>query len=166
MFLGCNSKVADCNKDNHKIADKMDEISLPYYTEKVDIYLFNDVKTRCANQTIENLDIKIDSQFMDKVHEIIFDYYKDAYHDYKMGWSISTEEADHEKYLPRPDKIQTIKPYLSLPTIIIPREENCEEGTFGIEFECTWDVEHGCGIKIENWNPVFAGFAEVAYCEY
>ena len=45
----------------------------------------------------------------------------------------------------------------------IPNDELCETGFFGIEFECTWDIEHTCGIRIKNREKKKAGLAFDAY---
>jgi hypothetical protein len=34
--------------------------------------------------------------------------------------------------------------------------------SLGLEFECTWDVEHGAGVRFEKGTVVAAGLAEVA----
>jgi hypothetical protein len=35
--------------------------------------------------------------------------------------------------------------------------------SWGLEFECTWDVEHGTGVRFKDGNVVDAGLAEVAF---
>jgi hypothetical protein len=32
---------------------------------------------------------------------------------------------------------------------------------FGLEFECNWDLEHGCGLMFHGTNVIIAGKAEV-----
>jgi hypothetical protein len=140
--------------------------NLPGYSDPVEIIIQNDSLSGCSNSTLDLLDEKINSEFMLKIHAMIFEYYKESYADYKNGWTLSGEPEDLEEFLPDPNKISDIRPFLTATTIWIPNDELCETGFFGIEFECTWDIEHACGIRIKNWEPEKAGLAFNAYCDY
>jgi hypothetical protein len=95
----------------------------------------------------------------------IFDFYKSSYADYKEGWTMagSITNKELEKHLPTPTTPENLKPFITPAIIHIQSKQNCEEGTIGIEFNCTWDIEHGLGVKIKNWKVVEASIAEIAY---
>jgi hypothetical protein len=56
---------------------------------------------------------------------------------------------------------EALENLLSLPNIYLypPREAI---SSFGLSFECTWDVEHGTGVLIRENKVLHAGLAEVA----
>ena len=95
----------------------------------------------------------------------IFDFYKSSYADYKEGWTMSSNisEKELEKHLPAPTTPENLKPFITPAIVHIQNRQECEEGTIGIEFDCTWDIEHGLGVLIENWKVKEASLAEIAY---
>ena len=95
----------------------------------------------------------------------IFDFYKNSYSDYKEGWTMSggTSDKELEKHLPTPMTPEKLKAFITPAIVHIQNKEDCKEGTIGIEFDCTWDIENGLGVNIRNWKVVQVGSAEVAY---
>lgn len=95
----------------------------------------------------------------------IFEFYKTSYPDYLSGWKAAGKISDKEleKFLPKPTNPEGLKPFITPAIIHIQNKEDCKEGTLGIEFDCTWDIENGLGIKIENWKVIEAGVAETSY---
>ncbi len=95
----------------------------------------------------------------------IFEFYKTSYQDYLSGWKAGGKLSDKEleKFLPKPTTPERLKPFIT-PTIVhIQNKVYCKEGTLGIEFDCTWDIENGLGVKIENWKVIEAGVVETSY---
>ena len=78
-----------------------------------------------------------------------------------MSGNIS--DAELEKYLPKPTNPENLKAFINPGVIHIQNKKECKEGTLGIEFDCTWDIENGLGVMIENWKVVITGVAETAY---
>jgi hypothetical protein len=107
---------------------------------------------------------KQDSLFPD-ILNAIFEDYKKSYSAYKDGWRkagyISTVEL--EKHLPTPTTPNNLKAFITPGVIHVQNKKECKEGTLGIEFDCTWDIENGLGIMIENWKVVKTGVAEASY---
>lgn len=95
----------------------------------------------------------------------IFEFYKDAYEHYKEGWMLpgKISEEELEKYLPTPTTAENLKPYITPLLVFIQNKQNCEEGTIGIEFDCTWDLKSGLGVLIKNWNVKLVSIAQIAY---
>jgi hypothetical protein len=58
-------------------------------------------------------------------------------------------------------KTSEFETLLSYPRLFIAISE--DEYSLGLEFECTWDVEHGAGVRFEKGKVVAAGLAEVAF---
>lgn len=98
----------------------------------------------------------------------IFDFYKNSYKDYLSGWKAggNISEAELETYLPKPTTPENLKQFITPAIIHIQSSKYCNEGTIGIEFDCTWDIENGLGVKIENWKVIEAGVAETSYYFY
>ncbi len=56
-----------------------------------------------------------------------------------MAGEISEEELS--KNLPMPTTPEKLKLFITPVIIHIQTKEDCKDGTFGIEIECTWDVK-------------------------
>ena len=95
----------------------------------------------------------------------IFDFYKSSYADYKSGWIMTGQisEKELEKYLPKPTTPENLKLFITPAIIHIPNKNDCKDGTIGIEFDCTWDIENGLGVLIKDWKVVKANVAEISY---
>lgn len=95
----------------------------------------------------------------------IFEEYKKSYFEYKKGWTMTgnISDAELEKYLPKPTTAENLKAFITPGVIHIQNKKECKEGTLGIEFDCTWDIENGVGVMIENWKVVKTGAAETSY---
>ena len=146
---------------------KVGTTQFPAYPDSVEIYVHEDTISTCGLETIALFKEKIDAEFMSKVHAMIFDYYKESYADYYSGATMYDGSSEGlEEWLPDPNKIDDIRPYITAMVIWIPKQDLCEIGFFGIEFDCSWDIEHACGVRIKNWEPETVGFAFDAYCDY
>ena len=97
----------------------------------------------------------------------IFNFYKASYGDYKEGWTMAgnISEEELEKHLPKPTTPENLKSYITPAIVHIQNKQECSEGTIGIEFDCTWDIENGLGVLIKNWKVVKASVAEISHCQ-
>lgn len=95
----------------------------------------------------------------------VFEFYKSSYADYKKGWTMAGNISDKEleENLPTPTTPEKLKPFFTPAIVHIQNKQDCKEGTIAIEFDCTWDIENGLGVKIENWKVVKASVAEIVY---
>jgi hypothetical protein len=129
--------------------------------------LFADTKDSISEAQKENYDGFISKQDLltPEILKKIFDFYKSSYTDYKEGWTIVSGISDKEleKHLPTPTTPENLKPFITPAIIHIQSKEDCEEGTIGIEFDCTWDIENGLGVLIKNWKVEKASVAEIVY---
>lgn len=78
-----------------------------------------------------------------------------------MAGGISDKEL--EKNLPTPTTPENLKSFITPAIVHIQNRHDCEDGTVAIEFDCTWDIEHGLGVLIKNWKVVEASVAEICY---
>lgn len=78
-----------------------------------------------------------------------------------MTGSLSKEEL--EENLPTPTTPEKLRPFITPAIVHIPSKGKFEEGTFGIEFDCTWDIESGLGVLVKSWKVKMASVADVAY---
>jgi hypothetical protein len=58
-------------------------------------------------------------------------------------------------------EVSEFETLLSYPRLFIAVHDNSY--VLGLEFECTWDVEHGAGVRFRDGKVVAAGLAEVAF---
>lgn len=95
----------------------------------------------------------------------VFEFYLSAYADYKKGWTMTGSISDEEleKYLPTPTTPENLKQFITPAIIHIQSKKDCEEGTIGIEFDCTWDIKSGLGVLIKDWNVSEVSVAEIVY---
>ena len=95
----------------------------------------------------------------------IFEEYKQSYSAYKEGWTKTRRFSDIEleKYLPKPTTPDKLKAFITPGILHIQNKKDCKLGTIGIEFDCTWDIENGLGVMLENWKVVKTGVAEASY---
>ena len=103
--------------------------------------------------------------FVPEILKKIFEFYKRSYKDYRNGWKMGGDitEVELEKNIPKPTTPENLKHFIVPAFVHIQNKKHCKEGTFGIEFDCTWDIEYGLGVKIENWKVVEVGVAETSY---
>ena len=129
--------------------------------------LFTDTKDTLSETQKKNLDQFVLKQDLlsPEIHKSIFEYYKSSYADYKSGWTMNNNisDKDLEKHLPTPTTPENLKPFIKPAIIHIQNKKDCKDGTIGIEFDCTWDIENGLGVLIENWKVVKTSVAEVSY---
>lgn len=129
--------------------------------------LFWDTKDSISSIQRKNYEGFISKQDLltPEILQKIFEFYKDSYKDYRAGWKAggNMEDKDLEKFLPNPTTPKNLKSFITPATIHIQNTKYCKEGTLGIEFDCSWDIENGLGVKIENWKVVEAGVAETSY---
>jgi hypothetical protein len=129
--------------------------------------LFTDTKDSVSELQMKNFDNFVSKQNLlaPEILQKIFEYYKSSYSDYKNGWTSMGQMSDQEleKYLPTPTTAENLKPFITPAIVHIQGKKNCKEGTIGIEFDCTWDIEHGLGVLISDWKVVKASVAEISY---
>ena len=104
-------------------------------------------------------------QLTPEILEAIFSYYKEAYPNYYEGYNLSNSmtKEEIEEYLPTPTTAENLKKFIDPSTVYIANKKECEEGTIGIYFRCTWDIEHDLGVVIRNWKVVQTGTGEIAF---
>lgn len=129
--------------------------------------LFLDTKDSISETQKKNYDGFVAKQdlLLPEILKKIFDFYKSSYADYKEGWTMAGGISDKEleKHLPTPTTPQNLKSFITPAIVHIQNKQDCKEGTIGIEFDCSWDIEHGLGVTIKNWKVIEASFAEIAY---
>lgn len=120
--------------------------------------------SECQMKTYEGFISKQDV-LTPEILNAIFKHYKASYADYKEGWTMAgnLSKEQLEESLPTPTTPENLKPFITPAIFHIPSKSECEEGTFGIEFDCTWDIENGLGILVKNWKVQVASVAEIAY---
>ena len=129
--------------------------------------IFWDTKDSISNDQRKNYEGFISKQdfLTPGILNKIFEFYKIAYPDYKKGWTTDGNISDKElqETLPKPTTPEDLKKFITPVFVHIQNKIDCKPGTIGIEFDCSWDIENGLGVKIENWKVVEAGVAETSY---
>ncbi len=176
ILLACNfdkknEQTIHLQNSNNVISDTTNlEIRLTAKFNSFDTtieVLFTDTKKTIGDKQKENFENFVLKQDLltTEILQIIFDFYKRSYADYKTGWTLIGQISDEEleKHLPTPTTPENLKPYITPVIIHIQNEKECKDGTLGIEFDCTWDIENGLGVLIKDWKVVEASVAEISY---
>ena len=151
----------DTNDDEYKLSFKYNS-----FNTAVDVIFrdTNDSINECQKRNYEEL-ISKQEQLTSEILEAIFEYYKEAYKYYNEGFSLSNSltKEEIEEYLPTPTTPANLKKFIEPSTVYIADGKECEEGTMGIYFSCTWDTEHDLGVVIRDWKVVQTGSGQVAF---
>src|SRR6185436_951456 len=123
-----------------------------------------DSASEIQKKNLQEFIAKQDSLFP-AILNAIFEEYKRSYPAYKEGWSKTgrLSDVELEKHLPKPTTPADLKAFISPGVLHIQNKKECKLGTVGIEFDCTWDIENGLGVMIENWKVVKTGVGEASY---
>lgn len=94
---------------------------------------------------------------MAKAEAALFDYYQEVYMEYRE--MVGDDEAD--KIAPSIEKMDELSDLVEPTQLIIRRVRKNGVRRVGLLFECTWEEEHGLGVKIENEEVVEVGFQDI-----
>lgn len=92
----------------------------------------------------------------DTVLEVLFRNYKDLQEYY--GY----EGEELERFMPDINEINELKNLIGLLNVHIMNVYKDGMAYFGLEFDCTWDEEHGFGVMIYKNNVVELGGADMS----
>ena len=125
--------------------------------------------SECQQKTLESFNSN-QNIFTNAILNKVFEFYKASYPNYKEGWNYGNKmsenkmsEEEIEKYLPTPRTPEKLKEHITPLAIYIPDKYKCKDGLIGISFDCTWDIEHGLGILIKDWQVVEASVSEISF---
>lgn len=96
-------------------------------------------------------------EIIEKVEDALFDYYQEIYMDYRE--SFDSEEVD--KLVPVIKEKEELAKLMTPTQLIIKRVRKNGIRRVGLLFDCTWEVEHGVGVKIENEEITEVGFQDI-----
>jgi hypothetical protein len=156
-----NQYVVDTTKEDYEVNERFNS-----FDTLIQVVFWN------TKESISNLQKKNYEGFIlrqdlltPEILNKIFEFYKSSYNDYKKGWTMmgGISDKELEKYLPIPTTPENLKAFITPAIVHIQNKQDCIEGTIGIEFDCSWDIENGLGVSIKNWKVVKAGLAEVSY---
>jgi hypothetical protein len=139
-----------------------------YYNTEVRV-IFRDAAIEisdCQKNSFDDFVLR-QKEISEEIMESIFEYYKEAYPDYLIGWSSYGTEGRMgeiiEENLPKPESASVIKSKIQPLSIYFPNESECENGYFGIYFDCTWDINNSLGVRIKKWKVERVGNGDVAF---
>lgn len=113
---------------------------------------FHDVQKEAYTNFVENMD-----DILTKVEEAIFDYYQEVHMDYRE--MVGENEAD--KVAPIIENKEELSQLVEPTQLIIRRVRKNGVRRIGLLFNCTWEIEHGLAVKIENEGIVEVGFQDI-----
>ena len=151
-----------------KTSDKEFELTCKFnsFDTIVDV-IFKDTFDQISDCQKQNYDGFISKQdsLTPEILEAIFNYYKKTYPYYYEGWSYgnSLTKEQIEENLPIPTNSLDLKKYIEPLTIYIADINSCEDGTFGIYFDCTWDIKSSLGVVIKKWKVDEVGTGDIAF---
>jgi len=171
LLYACNGNEQNQDSQSsfkHLLSDTTNEIRLITRFNSFDTtveVLFWDTKDSISTIQKKNYEGFISKQDLlaSDILQKIFDYYKKLYNAYLSGAKLAGNNEELEKILPKPTTAEDLKPFITPAIIHIQNKKDCVEGVLGIEFDCTWDIKSGLGVKIENWKVVEVGVSVTSY---
>lgn len=94
---------------------------------------------------------------MTEAEEAIFDYYQEVYMEYRD--MVGEDEAD--KIAPIIENKEELGNLVEPTQLIVRRVRNNGIRRLGLLFDCTWNIEHGLAVKIEDEEVVEVGFQDI-----
>ncbi|OZQ57728.1 DUF6985 domain-containing protein [Paenibacillus taichungensis] len=113
---------------------------------------FHDVQKEAYTNLVENID-----DIITKVEEAIFDYYQEVYKDYRE--MVGEDESDN--IAPIIENKEELGHLVEPTQLIIRRVRKNGVRRIGLLFNCTWEIEHGLAVKIEDEKIVEVGFQDI-----
>jgi hypothetical protein len=153
--------MIDTNDDEYKLSFRYNSFDTIVDVIFRDTY---DSINECQNRNYKEV-ISKQEQLTPAILQAIFKYYEEAYPNYYEGYNLSNSmtKEEIEEYLPTPTTAENLKQFIEPLTVYIANKKECEEGTMGISFACTWDTEHDLGVVIRNWKVVQTGTGQIAF---
>ncbi|MFE6077501.1 DUF6985 domain-containing protein [Paenibacillus sp. NPDC057886] len=113
---------------------------------------FHDVQKEAYTNLVENMD-----DIITEVEEAIFDYYREVYMDYRE--MVGEDESD--KIAPIIENKEELGHLVEPTQLIIRRVRKNGVRRIGFLFNCTWEIENGLAVKIEDEEIVEVGFQDM-----
>ncbi|MFF2484318.1 DUF6985 domain-containing protein [Paenibacillus sp. NPDC058071] len=113
---------------------------------------FHDAQKEAHINFVENMD-----DIISKAEESIFDYYQEVYMDYRD--MVGEDEAN--KIAPVIESKEGLGQLIEPTQLIIRRVRKDGVRRIGLIFNCTWEIEHGLAVKIEDEEIVETGFQDI-----
>lgn len=113
---------------------------------------FQDAQKEAYSNLVDNME-----NIMTKAEEAIFDYYQEVYMEYRD--MVEADEAD--KIAPIIENKEELGNLVEPTQLIIRRVRNNGIRRLGLLFDCTWNIEHGLAVKIEDEEVVEVGFQDI-----
>lgn len=92
-----------------------------------------------------------------KIEDAIFDYYQESYVEYRD----MVEEDVADKSAPIIENKEEMGKLVEPTQLIIRRVRKNGIRRIGLLFNCTWEIEHGLAVKIEDEEIVDVGFQDI-----
>lgn len=92
-----------------------------------------------------------------KIEDAIFDYYQEVYMEYRD--MVGEDEAD--KIAPIIENKEEMGKLVEPTQLTIRRVRKNGIRRIGLLFNCTWEIEHGLAVKIEDEEIVEVGFQDI-----
>ncbi|WP_133299968.1 DUF6985 domain-containing protein [Larkinella punicea] len=97
--------------------------------------------------------------FVDDIRKSIFEYYQFIWNDYGHYMDDTTKYP-----LIQLNEVYKIDDLIKLKSLHCP--EKMKEGTFGLCFSCTFDEEHGLGIRFKEYKIAEIGGEDVGFGQF
>lgn len=114
--------------------------------------IFQDAQTDAFTNLVSNMD-----NIMKDVEQGIFNYYQEVFMDYRN--MLGKELAD--KLAPFIHNKEEIHKLVVPTQFVIRRVRNNGIRRIGLLCNCSWEVDHGIGVRIENEEVVEVGFQDI-----
>lgn len=99
------------------------------------------------------------------VLQAIFNHYQHIEERYRQAWQIDPQDPttieERDQSIPYIRNYNQLADYITLQGFLIG--DSASGDTYYLNFHCTWDTEHGLGVKMVNHQPVHVSTFYTAY---
>ncbi|WP_413365214.1 DUF6985 domain-containing protein [Lysinibacillus sp. 3P01SB] len=97
------------------------------------------------------------NDIMKKVEDALFDYYQKVFMDYRAIF----DKKEVDRLVPIINDKRELAKLVSPTQLIIRRVRKNGLRRVGMLFDCTWEAEHGVGVKVEDEEIIEVGFQDI-----
>ncbi len=113
---------------------------------------FEDAQVEAYKKFFEDINVKVR-----EAEEATFNYYQEVIPQYREQFS----DVEKNKNAPLISEVPELNKLVTPKQILFPMVFDEDEREAGFICDCTWEIEHGLGIKFENEKLVEVGFQDI-----
>jgi hypothetical protein len=99
----------------------------------------------------------------DLVLNAILAYYKDVYPSYRESFQGDGDNDEFDAIMPKATSVDDLRELITFTRVLVQPDDGDEPVALGLNFHCSWEEEHGLGVRWRNGKVEEVGYADVAF---